>query len=254
MNDACKRFGMCLCLFLYLLVGCTQANSGPLAVTDGGASADASGPVPVEKSVVSVLLLPNAPTLAPGVSARFSATVLWSEGTTTDVTSAVFWTTSDPSVVEVSSDGVATALHSGTARIEASRERVGAVSTTVAATDATAKWLTVTPATLTLESGQTAPLTAVAAMSDGSERDVTALAAWVTSDSSLAKVSLGKVSALSPGTAQLSVHYSGVSGRSDVTIRAASLSALSLSPSSATVRAGESVTFLATGHYADGTA
>jgi len=68
--------------------------------------------------------------------------------------------------------------------------------------------ITVTPATLDI--GDTAALQAVAHMSDGTTRDVTAGTQWSTSDSSLATLANGTITANAPGSVTIQAAYADV--------------------------------------------
>jgi hypothetical protein len=67
--------------------------------------------------------------------------------------------------------------------------------------------------------GATAQFSAIATFSDGTAQSVTAQAAWVSSDTTVASVSnSGLVSGVAPGGADISATYQNVTGRARVTI------------------------------------
>jgi len=81
--------------------------------------------------------------------------------------------------------------------------------------------IAVTPSTLNLQSGLTKQLTATAINSDGSQRDVTGLAVWDSSDATFVSVSsTGFVKALQNTTSAVTITatYKGVSGTATVTV------------------------------------
>ncbi|HXI32501.1 MAG TPA: IPT/TIG domain-containing protein [Gemmatimonadales bacterium] len=79
--------------------------------------------------------------------------------------------------------------------------------------------IAVTPATLTLQIGQTQQLTATATMSDGTQHDVTGLASWSSANGAAATVTAsGLVRGQYHGKSAVTATLSGVSGSSLVTV------------------------------------
>jgi hypothetical protein len=101
--------------------------------------------------------------------------------------------------------------------------------------------------------------TATGAFSDGTTQDVTESATWTTSASQVVTVSSaagtkGLVTALAPGTAAVSASFSGVtSNAAAITVTAAALVSISVTPSNPTVVVGFGVQFFATGAFSDNT-
>lgn len=84
------------------------------------------------------------------------------------------------------------------------------VSVPVEVTQAVAESISVFPSAVYLGVGQTQQLTVTAIMSDGSTRDVTASAGYVSSDASVATVSPGGlITGVAQGTAVVTVSYQG---------------------------------------------
>ncbi len=74
---------------------------------------------PPTVSLLSIQVQPPAPTLTVGGSQQLTATGIFSDGTTQDFTSSAIWVSSAPTIVSVSSTGLATGVASGTASITA---------------------------------------------------------------------------------------------------------------------------------------
>jgi hypothetical protein len=66
----------------------------------------------------SVVLNGTAP--VKGASVQFTATAMYSDGSTKDVTASSTWSSSDPTIATVSSTGLVTGVGDGTAAITAS--------------------------------------------------------------------------------------------------------------------------------------
>jgi hypothetical protein len=126
---------------------------------------------------------------------------------------------------------------------------------TVQITTAVLTGITVGPTT-TLPLGTTAPLTATGSYSDGSTQNLTQVATWTSSTSGVlvsnAPGSNGQVTAVSVGPATVTASYGGFSGNTTVTVTAAVLRSISVSPVNDTLPLGASLSLLATGVYSDG--
>lgn len=115
--------------------------------------------------------------------------------------------------------------------------------------------VTVAPATTTLALGTSRSFTATARYSDGSQKDVTALAAWATSAEGVVRLAAGAPAvgtATGVGTAQVSATLAGVKGLATVTVTDAAVQALSLSPALTSLAAGFSGQLTATALFTDG--
>ncbi len=165
-------------------------------------------------AVSSVTLDKTSLTLTEGDTSTLVATVLPTDATDKTVT----WDSSDTSVATVS-DGTVTAIKEGTATITAS---AGGKSATCAVT-VNKKVIAVTSVTLdktslSLTEGETSTLVATVLPADATDKTVT----WSSSDSSVATVSDGTVTAIGMGTATITASAGGKSATCDVTVTAAS--------------------------------
>ena len=81
---------------------------------------------------VSIALSPSNPSLALGVTGQFSATGIFSDGSTEDITQSVTtWASATPSVATISGTGLASALALGTSSITASWQGVTSAGDTL---------------------------------------------------------------------------------------------------------------------------
>lgn len=88
-------------------------------------------------NLVSIVVSPDKPTLGINKSAPFYAIATYTDHSTKDLTSSVTWTSSDPTVVQITAAGKATAQgHPGTAQITAAMTgaTIAPVTVTVTAT------------------------------------------------------------------------------------------------------------------------
>ncbi len=210
-------------------------------------------------ALASVQITPSAPTLALGTIRAFTATGLFTDGTTQDLTQQATWSSTDPTRVAISSQGtmrgVAQAVGQGITELRATiGTKTGSTMATVS--DAVLTSIEVSPDSRQLPLGVTARFVATGRFSDGSVTDVTEQATWSSSAPLIASVSnltRGEVSSLSLGSTQLSAQLGTIIGETRVTVSAAAITALELSPLSATIATGLTHDFRAVATYSDGT-
>ena len=212
--------------------------------------------------ITSLSVTPISPVVRVGDPVtQFTATAIYSDGTTQNVTGAATWVSSAPGVLAVTTVGGArgrgTAVSAGTATVTATFMGI-AGSTTVTVTNPVLTQIAVGPAGLTLAAGARRQFTATAIYSDGSSRDVTATAVWVSDRPAVAGVSdvaatRGQVTAVGAGTANIQATFGGISGQVGLTVTAATLMTIQVTPFNQTVPAGFSLAFQATGILTDGT-
>lgn len=204
---------------------------------------------------------PVSASLARGLTQDFVATGRFSDGSTSDVTDQVAWSSSDVAVLSLSnatgSRGRATALSLGSVTVTALLSgQTATASATV--TQAVLQQLQVSPSSATLPRGLTAPFTVTGVYSDGTTNELTGQVVWSSSADTIASVSnavgsRGLVQALTVGSATITATLGAVSGTRLVTITAAALTAVQVEPSSPVVPRGLIRQLSATGLYTDGT-
>ena len=214
-----------------------------------------------DATLTAVEVSPASPAMAAGTSLPLSATGIYSDATTQELTDVVTWATSDGGVVTVSnaggSEGLATAVALGTAEVSAT---LGGLTGTadVEVTDAELTAIDVTPALPVLAAGTSLALTAIGTYSDATTQELTDVVTWATSDGGVVTVSNaggseGLATAVALGTAEVSATLGGLSGTTDVEVTDAELTALDVTPALPLLAAGTSLVLTATGTYSDAT-
>ncbi|MCP4603545.1 MAG: hypothetical protein GY847_24010 [Proteobacteria bacterium] len=95
--------------------------------------------------------------------------------------------------------------------------------------------------------------TATAVLSDGDTQDITETTIWVTDDSSIASVSSeGVATGVSPGETTVRANAAGQVGEATLTVTAAELLSINVTPTNPTVGVGVSISFIAMGTFDDG--
>lgn len=207
-------------------------------------------------TLASLTVTPVSPSVALGTTLRLTATGVFTDGTSQDLTTQVSWTSSAGAVGGVNSGGLFSANGVGTTRVSASRDGLSG-STEVVVSDAVLTSLVLTPANPGLALGTNQALVATGTFSDGTTQDLTSSVTW-SSDSGSAAVSnatglQGLVSALGVGTSTISATRGGVTGQTVVTVNSATVSSITVTPVNPALPLGTGQAFVATATFSDGT-
>jgi hypothetical protein len=184
----------------------------------GGGSA--SQPV----TMVSITVTPaNASIQAPATQ-QFTASGVFSDSSTADITKSVSWTSSDASKATVQNSGLATGVAAGSVTITAaSAGKTGAATLTITAPP-TLTSVSISPLNPTIAANGTQQFFANATYSDNSVQDVTQSATWTSSNVSVATVQSagqqnpGLAMGAGAGTATIIVAFNGQSGSTSLTV------------------------------------
>ncbi len=196
------------------------ATGGTQIVASYGGVASAPVPVTVSQATVTIqrIQVSGASTLGLGSSIQLKAVGTYSDQTAKDLTSAVTWTSSSPSVATVQA-GIVTGLAAGSAQIAASYNGVASapVSVAVSQSVSTLKAIQINGAS-TVGAGATIQLKAMGTYSDQTVKDLTGAVTWSSSSTSVAGVQTGLVTGGNAGTATVMASQNGVSASTIVTV------------------------------------
>jgi hypothetical protein len=192
-----------------------------LAVTLAGCGGSSSKTPASGATLSSVLIAPVAPSLAVGSTKQFAATATYSDNSTKDVTASATWSSSNATVASVetagqAAPGLATGMASGTATVSASFSGMMGSTTLTVTTSAVVTSVSMSPTAVTVGVGAATQFSAVAGYSDGSSKNVTALATWTSTDPTVVSIEStgqtapGMAAAVSPGDVNITVSYGGV--------------------------------------------
>lgn len=172
-------------------------------------------------AVVSLLVVdPADVTLDVGDNLQLTARAGFSDTRVEDVTGQVSWSSDAADIVSVDGAGVATALQPGAATVSGTLAGITA-SAIVRVREIAVTAVVVRPAAVTIAVGDSVRLSAVGTFAAGSERDISAEAAWISSDAAIATVDdRGLVVAVGPGTAEITAELADSTGRAVVTVSA----------------------------------
>ena len=241
-----------------LLTG-TSVGSATITATQAGVSGVTT--VTVTTAVLtSITITPPNSSIAKGTSGQFTANGIFSDGTTQDLTAFVTWASSAGSIATVSnaagSQGVVIGTAAGSTTITATQAGVSG-ATTVTVTAAVLTAIVVTPSNSSIANGTTEQLKATGAFSDGTTQDLTTQVSWTSSSDTIAHVddtpvSPGLVTGTGVGSSTITATLAGVSGSAAVTVTAAVLTSLTVTPANASIPVGTGQQLIATGTFSDG--
>jgi trimeric autotransporter adhesin len=238
----------------------TAVAAGSTTITAASGTLSGSTTLNVTSvTLVSIGVTPAAPTIAKGTTQQFTATGVYSDNTTQDLTAVVSWHAVNPAVASITtalgSGGLATGVAPGTTEISAS---LGGVigSTNLQVTAAVLVSIAITPANASIAKGTVRQLTATGTYSDNSTQDLTATVTWGPAISNIATVSnaagsVGKATALGLGTVTVTATLGGVTGSTMLTVTPAVLVSIAVTPANASIANNTTQQLTATGTYSD---
>ncbi len=151
-----------------------------------------------EVTLTSVTVTPADQSVINGLTRQFTATAIYSDGTSKDITTTATWA-STTAAAKVDLDGLATGESAGSSTITATLGGQSG-STNLIVTPATLNAITVTPTNPTVVNGLTRQFMATGTYSDGTSQDITAAVIWASGTTAVATVNSGGLatSALRP--------------------------------------------------------
>ena len=242
------------------LVSTSAVGSTTVSATSGSVSGSTSLTV-TAATLVSIEVTPASPSIANGLTRQFTATGVYTDNSTQDLTTQVTWSSSDTGVATVSnavgSNGLATTTTVGSSTVSATSGSVSG-STTLTVTPAALVSIDVTPATPSVAKGLTQQFTATGVYTDNTTQDLTTQVTWLSSDTGVATVSNavgsnGLATTTTVGSSTISASLGGVSGSTSLTVTAATLVSIDVTPAASSVAKGLTQQFTATGVYTDNT-
>ncbi len=137
----------------------------------------------VNPTLSTLTVGPTTPTFQQGSTLQMAATGTFNDGTTQDLTSKAFWSTSDSTIASINTTGLVTGVSPGQATITAASGTVsGSTTITIALANITS--IAVTPTSSTKTEGSTQQYKAVATLAGGTTQDITSSVTWATSNPS----------------------------------------------------------------------
>ncbi len=202
----------------------------------------------------------SAPILL-GVQQQYTALGTFSDGSQQDITNVVTWASSNPSEVSITSSGLATGAAVTTAPVTITASYQGLIGTvTVTVDSANLVSIAITPGNINLAQGTSRQFIATGTLTNGSTLNITNQTSWTSSDTTIATLgpptgwvhaAVSVANASNPVT--ITATLGSVSQQVTVNVTNATPTSITVTPITATIQAGATQLFSATGTFSDAT-
>ena len=204
-------------------------------------------------ALVSIAVAPGSASIDAGSDQPFAATGTYTDLSTKDITATVTWSTSDPTIATITAAGDATGVGAGSATITATQGAISGTAT-LAVVASPLVSIAITPANPSIAAGTTQQLTATGTYADSSTRDLTAQVTWSTSDPTIATITTaGLATGVAEGPSTITATLGAISGATTLTVSAAALVSIAITPPDSNIAIGLSEQLVATGTFSNST-
>jgi len=232
----------------------TGLTPGQATITVGYDSMTATATLTVTPATLTNIVVTPVTTVV-GISGnvQFTATGVFTDNSTQDLTSQVIWSSSNASYALINAGGLASGISAGVTTITATSGSVSGIATLTVST-ATLVSITITPSNPIAPPRSKIQLTAIGIFSDGSQLVLSGVS-WHTSSARYAMVNGNGVLRTKKATNQpvpVYARLNGITGQTTLTITSMTIQSLAITPSPATVAMGTTVPFSVIGTFSDG--
>ena len=197
-------------------------------------------------------ITPQASKIALGQTASFTATGIFSDGSSHDETKSALWSSSNGAIASIDSAGLATSRAIGSTKMVATANGLSG-SATLTVSEAAIASIAVDPSASSIALGTTIQLKATGTYTDRSTRDVTGVVSWKSSEPEIATVKQGGLAAsLTTGKASIVASSGAANASCELSVLAASLVSISISEDHSNIPLGTTSQLKAQGVYTDG--
>ena len=232
----------------------TGVAPGQTTITAVYDSMTATASLTVTPAVLTnIVVTPITTVVGVNGSVQFTATGVFSDNSTQDLTSQVVWSSSNAGSALISATGVANGIAAGTSTITASQSGISG-SATLTVTTAYLQSISISPSSPMLPPHSKIQLTAIGTFSDGTQIPLSGVS-WHTSSARYAIVSGSGVLRTKKATNQTVTVYAslnGITGHTDVTITSQTIQSLAITPAAPIIAQGTTQQFALIGTYSDG--
>lgn len=203
--------------------------------------------------LTSIVVTPITTVVGINGNVQFTATGIFSDNSTQDLTSQAVWISSNATYAVISASGLANGLSAGTTTITASVNGVSG-SATLKVTTAQLQFITITPSNPIVPPHSRIQLTAIGTFSDGSQLPLSGVS-WHTSSARYAMVNGNGVLRTKKSANHVVTVYAslnGITGQTGVIITSMTVQSLAINPSAPTIAQGTTQQFSLIGTFSDG--
>lgn len=216
-----------------------------------------------EAELRAIQVTPNNKNLASGFQRQFTATGFYTDGSNKQINELVSWESSNSSIASIDNSegkkGLVQAADTGTGTVSIrafSGEISGFASLNINAASLQSITLSPTNELVAMDPDTRLPFSASGSFSDSTQLDITQQVTWSSSDDLIASISNvdgenGQATPVAVGSTEISATRNTISNKTTLTITAAVLEEITVTPASATVPAGQQKQYTATGSYSD---
>ncbi|WP_371189632.1 beta strand repeat-containing protein [Thalassotalea maritima] len=207
----------------------------------------------VEAILTSIQVTSEETEISEGLKTQLTATGIFSNGTTYEVTDFVTWRSSNLNIATISENGVLSAIKVGDVTVTARYLGVTSNALPISVSDAVLQSIQASAKDNVLGNGFTTQLTALGVFSDGSTFDISDFVYWEVNDPSLANVdSNGLLTATGVGNVLVTAERFGyISNVINITISEAEVVAVQISAQQTTLIKGYSTQLNAQAIFSD---
>ncbi len=232
-----------------------KTGSATITATAGAISGNTMVTVKVA-NLSSIAIQPGDSTIAPLTTIQFSAVGTFSDGSTRNITNQVTWSSSNPAAATIQ-NSTATGVSQGESTISATLNSVSD-SVTLTVSGATIQSISVTPSARSIAAGTQLSFTATGVFTDSSTQDITNNVTWSSSNTAFATISNtagsnGVVTAVATGNVTINAAFGSKNGSAQLKVDSATLTSISLTPTTFLLAPASTKQYDATGKYSDGT-
>src|SRR6202040_3188932 len=177
---------------------------------------------------------------------QFTATGTYSDASTQNLTAQVTWASGTVATATITSAGLATGVGVGTSNITASLNGITSPADLLTVTGATLQSIAVTPANPSITKGATQQFTATGTFSDGTTQNLTSSVTWSSGTTSIATINTtGLATGAGIGTSTITATSGVISGSTVLTVTAATLQSIAVTPANPSIPKGATQQFTA---------
>ena len=202
-------------------------------------------------ALASIEVTPATPSVPLGLLQQFTATGTYSDGSTQDLTSSATWASTNSAIASIDVKGETTARNLGSTKISAASGSIQG-STTLTVSAASLRSISL-GGDVTIAANTSHPFTAIGTFNNGSTRNISANVAWSSSDTTVATIPphYPVAKGVHAGAAQITATLNSIPASANLTVTAATVQSISVTPADLDAAPGINLRYVATGHFSD---